>query len=659
MPKSIWKYRFFLTLTCCFILHSGYSQKITIHSPDSHFKFILSYKDSLMYRVYYKGHEIIHPSPIALELSDRILGIRPQLLNKHSRRVDEQITPLYGKNKTLTEQYNELRLDFKGDYALIIRAYNEGVAYRFVSNIDSEIIIKNEKAVFKVDKQSAALFPEALSLTVWEVSYTDYTSVSGIDDQKRAVTPVLFTTPNGIRTVIAESDVRDYPGMYLTKQKDYFQGTFAPYPDSVAMGSWCNFVAVVQTRKDYIARTSGKRKFPWRIIMATDDDKTLLNNELIYKLATPQLLTEVEWIKPGKATWEWWHDALLPEADLPSGMNNRNTALYKHYIDFAAENKLEYLMLDAGWSDLFDLTKINPQIDIQELVNYGKSKNVGVFLWCVAHTLLTHIDEYMKTLSDWGVAGIKVDFFDRDDQIAIQWYELIAKKAAEYKLMVNLHGCSKPTGLQRAYPNIVNYEAVRGAECSKWDLTANPQHHLTFPFIRMLGGSVDYTPGAMRNRSRQTFKPIDTGLPSSLGSRCHELAMFVIFDQYFAMLCDSPSEYRKYPDILRYLTNVPTVFDDTRILAARVGEYALIAKRKGENWYIGGMTDWRAREIEIDFSFLSSKKNYRAEIYKDGPDANIYADRYVFEDQAIDNHTKLKVKLASGGGVAIRVFPKE
>ena len=336
MPKNRLKYFIFLFLSCCLISHQGYTQKKTISSPDSRFKFILSYKDSLTYRVTYKGHEIIQNSPIALELSDRVLGITPRLKHSQIRQVNQQITPLYGKNKTLSERYHELRLDFEGDYALIIRAYDEGVAYRFVTDIDSEVIVKNEKAIFRIDEQSGVVFPEALSLSVWEVSYIDYASSSGIADQKRAITPVLFTHPAGIRTVIAESDVRDYPGMYLTKNKGHFQGTFAAYPDSVAMGSWCNFVAVVQTRQNYIARTSGKREFPWRIIMATDDDKTLLNNELVYKLATPQRITDTDWIKPGKAAWEWWHDAMLPGSDLPSGMNNRNTALYKHYIDFAA-----------------------------------------------------------------------------------------------------------------------------------------------------------------------------------------------------------------------------------------------------------------------------------------------------------------------------------
>lgn len=659
MKKIILLRLLFVCIACVCATQNSFGKNETVKSPDSRLKLVLSCDDSISYSVYYKGKLLIRPSVIGLELNDRFLGQNPRIQQLSHRSVNDIITPLYGKNKTLSDRYNEIQIDFEGNYSLIVRAYNEGVAYRFVTHIDSDIIVKNEKANFQIAGDPSAMFPEALSLTVWEVSYIDYASTQAINDQKRAITPALFSYPGGIRTVIAESDVRDYPGMYLTKTGNHFEGTFAQYPDSTAMGSWCNFVAVVQRRADFIAKTGGNRKFPWRIIMATDDDKTLLNNELIYKLATPQQITDASWIKPGKAAWEWWHDAMLPGAEIPSGMDNRNTALYKYYIDFAAENHLEYLMLDAGWSNLFDLTQVNPKIDIQELVNYGKSKNVGLFLWCVAHTLVVNIDKYMQTLADWGVAGIKVDFFDRDDQEAMNWYELIARKAAQYKLMVNMHGCSKPTGMQRAYPNIVNYEAVRGAECSKWDLTANPRHHLTFPFIRMLGGSIDYTPGSMRNRSRQMFRPIDPGLPSSLGSRCHELAMFVIIDQYFAMLCDSPTEYRKYPDILRFLSDVPVTFDETKVLDAKVGEYALMAKRKGDKWYVGGMTDWTAREAIVDLSFLTPGETYIAEIYKDGQDANIYADQYVFETREVNSQTKVKANMASGGGVVLRIYPKK
>lgn len=644
----------FMLILCSW---SAYARQADVVSPDKRLRFRISCGDSLEYRVEYKGKPLIGRSCIGLDISQLPQGA-PVVLSTSRRSVNGTIRPLYGKTERLSDRYNELRIDFAGGWALLVRAYDEGVAYRFVTELPGRIVVRGESANFNIPDDPGVLFPETAALTAWELAYVDYQNLSAVEERTQAITPVLLSRKDGVRTVIAEADVRDYPGMYLVKTGRGLHSAFAAYPDSVAMGSWGNFVSVVRSRKEHIAETSGRREFPWRVIMATDDDRTLLTNELIYKLASPQAPGDFSWVRPGKAAWEWWHDAMLPGASVPSGMNNRNTALYKHYIDFAAENNLEYLMIDAGWSDIFNLSKVNPQVDIKELMRYAKQKDVGVFLWCVAHTLVSDPDRYMRLLSEWGVAGLKVDFFDRDDQIAMQWYEELARKAAEYKLLLNYHGCSKPTGMQRLYPNIVNFEAVRGAECSKWDLTANPEHHLTFPFTRMLGGSVDYTPGALRNRSRQTFKPVDPGLPMAQGTRCHELAMFVVFDQYLAMLCDLPAEYRKYPDLLGFLAAVPVVFDQTEVLSARVGDYAVMAKRRGDEWFVGGMTDWTARSSEIDFSFLRPGVTYAAEIFRDGTDANLYADRYECERRTITSTDKLTLRMAAGGGFAIRLTPQ-
>lgn len=645
-----------IILVCILFLTSCRKENIEVVSPGSKLRVVIETKDSLSYKVLFKEKEIIKPSVIGLNVEGKILGVNPKIRTINSRSVNETIEPLYGKFKSLSDNYNETRIDFEGDYSLIIRAYNEGVAYRFITNLGEKIIVNNEIVNVNIANDPAVIFQETANYTSWELMHIDYNSVSAIADGKRSITPVLFTMPDNVKVVIAESDVRDYPGMYLEKKGSGFKGDFAQYPDSTALGSW-GFVSVVQRTRDYIAETNGDREFPWRVIIATDDDKDLLTNEVVYKLAPPQVLTDVSWIKPGKAAWEWWHDAMLPGADIPSGMANRNTALYKHYIDFAAENNLEYLMIDAGWSHIFDLSQVNPKVDIKEIINYGKSKNVGVFLWCVAMALTDKADEYLKMMHDWGAVGIKVDFFDRDDQLAMDWYETIARKAAENKLMVNFHGCSKPTGMQRMYPNIVNYEAVRGAECSKWDLTANPKHHVTFPFTRMLGGTLDYTPGAMRNCSPQLFKPLDPGLPFAQGTRCHELAMFVIYDQYLAMLCDSPSEYRKDANVMKFLSKVPVTFDNTVVLDAKVGEYALIAKQKGDDWYVGGMTDWTARTLTVDFSFLDKGKQYQVDIYKDGDDAGLWATHYTFETQSVNSDSKISIPLAQGGGLAMRIYP--
>lgn len=628
---------------------------IKISSPDSLFRAIINCNDSISYTILYKGKEIIKPSNIGLVIQKG--GKQINLFSKADKVSYDsrsgKIQPLYGKFKELDDAYNEVTIDFDS-YSLIFRAYNEGVAYRFITKMEGEIIVENEIVNFNFSDNPSVILPETENYTSWELMYIDYDSHTSINDNKRSISPILLERKDGINVVINESDVRNYPGMYLKKSNQGFTGDFAHYPDSVSLGSWGNFVSVVRSRKDYIVKVDGHNTFPWRIISATDDDRQLLTNELVYKLATPlQIEGDISWIKPGKVAWEWWHDAMLPDASIPSGMDNRNTELYKYYIDFAAEYGLEYLLIDAGWSNIFDLSATNEKVDIQWLIEYGKSKNVGIFLWSTSTALKNNADRFLKMVNDWGAVGLKVDFFDRDDQLEMKWYEELAAKAAKYRLMVNFHGCSKPTGLHRAYPNIITYEAVRGAECSKWDLTANPKHHVVFPFVRMMNGSIDYTPGSMRNASPQLFKPIDEGLPLSQGTRCHQLAMYVVYDQYLAMLCDSPDEYRKYPDIMEFLAAVPVSFDNTIVLDAKIGEYIVTAKEKDNKWFVGGMTNWEARDVVIDFSFLPEDENYTAFIYKDGENANLYAEQYVHEKIEVSSTDKINIKMAQGGGFAI------
>lgn len=622
-----------------------------IKSPDNQLAVKIRVNDSISYSVWIKNTQIVLPSAISMTLQDRVLGTGAVVKHIQQHKVRSELTPLYGKSSRLRDDYNELVIDFSNHYSLIFRAYDQGVAYRFVTDLSDSITVIKEKACFNLSGSPEVIFPETNVFTSWEVPYVKYNSLAAIEEGKRALSPTLFSyKQSGIKVVVAESDLIDYPGMYLQKHNGQIAGTWANYPSKVVMGSWGDFVSVVKERTDFIAKTNGKRTFPWRVIIATADDKDLLNNQLIYKLARPSKMTGTDWIKPGKATWEWWHDAILEGAPIPSGMGNRNTALYKYYIDFAAGSRLEYLMIDAGWSNNYDLRKVNPKVDIKELIRYGKSKNVGVFVWCVASTLIKDLEGNLDFLQSIGASGIKVDFFDRDDQLAIQWFEKIAAAAAKRHLMVDFHGCSKPTGLQRAYPNVVNYEAVRGAECSKWDLTANPDQHLLVPFIRMLAGPLDYTPGSMRNRSKETFKPVDPGLPSTQGTRCHELAMYVVFDQPFAMLCDAPTEYVKYPDLMSFLSAVPTVFDETKVLSGGLGEYAVIAKRKKDKWFVGAMTNWESRTVKLDFSFLPDNKTYTAEICSDAKDANENAEHYIFKKIQVTKATKIELPLAKGGG---------
>ncbi len=642
-----------LVLLLCSFIAKGQqkNEKLEVVSPDKKQTIRVQLKDKIYYSVSYNGSIIVEPSPISITIGDRVLGASPVLKKAVSSKHKDVIRLPYGQQNQLSDEYNELEINFEENYSVILRAYNDGVAYRFKTDIDSIVTVVSEEATFNLKGSFTVNFPESDVFTSWEVPYASYANIEAIAENKKAITPVLFTNAE-TSVLIAESDVLDYPGMYLAKSGTTMKGTWAKYPLKTQLGSWGNFVSVVKETGNFIAHTTGKRSFPWRVIIATRDDKTLLTNEIIYKLAKP-LAIDASWVRPGKATWEWWHDAIVEDAGIPSGMKNRNTELYKHYIDFAAANKIEFLMLDAGWSDIFDLSKVNQKNDIQELIRHGKSKGVDLFLWCVATTLIKDLDKNMELMASWGVAGLKVDFIDRDDQEAITWFEKIASAAAKKKLMVNFHGCSKPTGLERAYPNIVNYEAVRGAECSKWDLTANPDHHVTVLFSRMLAGPLDYTPGSMRNKTKDQFKPIDPGLPSTQGTRCHELSMYVLFDQPFAMLCDAPAEYRKYPDIMKYLSAVPTSFDETKVIAAKANQYAVVAKRKNNDWYVGAMTNWTSRKLTVDFSFLPKGKKLKAEVYSDGKDANTDASQYEYRSMVVDSTTKLDLDLANGGGAAI------
>lgn len=632
------------------------TKEYLVKSPNNKLKVNIAVGDAITYAVVLKDKTIIAPSAISMTLDRQTLGAFAKIKKTKSQSYRGELRPLYGQNAALNNDYNELTIDFSDNYSLIFRAYNEGLAYRFVTNIKDSIQVISEKATFNITGFPAAIVQETDNYTSWEGPYLRYSSTAEISEGKRATTPALFDYKDtGIKVVIAESDLFDYPGMYIQKQGNNYIGDWAKYPTKTEMGSWGNFIAVVKERAAFLAKTNGERHFPWRIIMATDDDKELLNNHLVGKLARPSVIKDTDWIKPGKAAWEWWHDAMLPGASIPSGMANRNTDLYNYYVDFAARNKLAYLMIDAGWSDNYDLTKVNPKLDVQGVIKRAKEKQVGVFLWCVGSTLLKDLNANLDFLRTIGAAGIKVDFFDRDDQQAIQWLELIAKEAAKRKLMVNFHGCSKPTGLEKTYPNIVNYEAVRGAESDKWDYTINPDHHLIIPFLRMLAGPFDYTPGAMRNKTKADFKPIDSGLPSGQGTRCHELAMFVIYDQPFAMLADSPTEYEQSPETMRFLSAVPTVVDETKVLDAKLAEYAVMAKRKGDKWFVGAMTNWIERDLKLDFGFLEPGVNYTAQVYTDAKDANINATHFDLKTITVDNNTKMDLKLSPGGGAVIMI----
>lgn len=628
-----------------------------VASPDRNFKITLHVDNGTQYEVICGQTQLISSSTIGMNLQDGTVVGKGTIKSVERNYVDNVLPVFIGKNKTLLERYNELIVHYNENYDLIVRAYNEGVAYRFVTAFSTNIIVKSEDAIFNFAGNPKVYFPEATTLDHWEKAYTLYNSVNDLTSNQFAVTPILFSYPNTTyKVAITEADNSDYPGLYIQSNgTNSMKGMWANYPDSVSdpTNVYSNHAPV--TRFNYIANTIGTRSFPWRVIIVSNDDKSLLNNELVYMLATPLKLADVSWIVPGKSSWEWWHKAMLT-ADgsansalgIPANGNaNLGLTLYKYYVDFAAANHIEYMTLDAGWSESY----------ISSLCAYAKSKNVKIMVWTWASNAL----ETPNLIAKWkrfGISGVKIDFFQRNDQIAMNWGTRLAQDLANQKMVGIFHGCPVPTGLNRAYPNILNFEAILGEEEDFWRRGSSPDYHVSFPFMRSLVGPEDYTPGSMRNKTERQFYPIDqpNTVPSSQGTRAHELSMYVIFDQWLGFLSDAPTEYVKYPDILDFLSKVPTVWDKTVPLDAKLGEYILTAKQKGTDWYVGGMSSWIARDIQVDFSFLKPDVQYKATILRDDDTSGDYPTRYVSEQIDVTSNTKLTFKMAKGGGFVIRLI---
>lgn len=624
------------------------AQEYTVTSPNGLLKINVHVGTDVNYDVVLRSEQLVAPSPISLALSNGISpGKNGTVQSTSTRSVNETITRPYGKSPTVTDHFNELTVNFTAQYALIFRAYDEGVAYRFVTSMTSDVNVQSEEASFNFTSVPSVVFPEAdPQMRSWERAYSTYTSLADIATSKFSVTPTLFSyEQTGIRLVVAEADLFDYPGMYLERNgSNGVKGKWAQYPKTVSDPDDVYAYHRVLTREDYLAKTKGTRTYPWRVVIVSEKDVDLLNNELIFKLATPSVISNTSWIKPGKSAWEWWHDAILETTLFPSGLNNLSLQLYKFYIDFAAENKLEYITMDAGWNMSY----------ATQVCQYAASKNVKVIVWDFINLPVVN-PARLAQFKTMGAAGVKIDLIERDDQVAINWFEQLAKACAEQELIVLFHGCGKPTGLQRTYPNILNMEAVRGAECAKWDDTPNPDYHLQFPFIRMLAGPLDYTPGSMRNVHRSQFTPIPTGIPNTMGTRSHELAMYVIFDQPLGYLCDSPTEYRKYSNVTRFLSAVPTTWDKTIPLEARLGEYAVVARQRGDEWYVGAMTNHEGRNIEVDFAFLPDGVERMAEILRDNDQSDTNAKAYTQEVVTVNNQRKLNFRLSPEGGLVIRI----
>ncbi len=628
------------------ITNAQQNKTYKLSSPDTLIKVNISIKNDITFSVKVGKQTILKPSKISMKTNFGELGKNPKVAHINQQSVDRIIVPVVKeKFDEIADKYNQLTILFDNHYSLIFRAYNNGVAYRFSTNFDKPIKIISEKANFSFPQNSNVYFPEEESFFSHNERLYKYMLLDTLHAGRLASLPLLVETKSA-KILIAESALKDYPGMWiLSGGSSSLNATFPKYAleDKLKPNSDRN--VPITKSANYIAKTKGNRSFPWRILAIAKEDKELITNQLVYQLADEQQIKDASWIKPGKVAWDWWNALNIYGVDFKSGVN---TETYKYYIDFASKFGLEYIILDEGWYKLGNLLDVVPEIDMEEIISYGKKKNVGIILWVIWKTLDDQLEEALNQFEKWGVKGIKVDFMQRDDQAIVNYYWKIANEAAKRKMLVDFHGAYKPSGLRRAYPNVITREGVKGAENNKWSEDITPTHNLIIPFIRMAVGPMDYTPGAMLNAQPKDFR-IVWNRPMSMGTRAHQVAMYVVYESPLQMLADNPSNYLHEMETTEFISKIPTVWDDTKVLEAKVGKCLVIARKNGSNWYIGAMTNETAREFTIDFRFLGVGK-YSANIFKDGVNADRYAGDYKTETKTISKNDSLKIKLAPGGG---------
>jgi len=648
------KRNFLFALLCLFAAFNLSAKDYKVISPDGRIAVTVSVAADLTWSATCNNLETIVSANAGLVLNDgRTLGKSETVKKAVTGKSDNIIEPVVAyKRAVIEDKYNSLLLTFKSGAAVRFRVYNDGVAYRFETSLKNDLIIKDEIANFSFPAGSSAWYPLEESFMSHNERIFAFSSLDTIADRHLASLPALFRTSSGINVLVSESDFEDYPGLWIRGAgSGRLRGVHPGYPETEKLNRDRDMF--VTKTKDYIASTKGTRTFPWRVFIIADNDGKLVESDLVYRLGSPNRLADSKWIKPGKVAWDWWNASNIYGVDFRAGINNDT---YKYYIDFASRNGLEYIILDEGWYKPGTVLESIPEIDIPELCRYAESKKVGVILWVVWKTFLDKIDEAVALYEKWGVKGVKVDFMQRDDQKMVNFYYEAARKTAEHHLLIDFHGSYKPDGLNRTYPNALTREGVRGMENDKWERTITPEHDVTLPFTRMVAGPMDFTPGAMINMDRENFNPQFTR-PASQGTRVHQMSMYVIYESPLQMLSDSPSNYMKEQECTDFIAKVPVVWDDIKVLAAKTGDYLLLARRTGREWYIGGMTDWNARDFELDLSFLPAGE-YTMEIFQDGINADRHAQDYKHIKTNVRTEDKMTIHLAPGGGWVARLSPR-
>ncbi|MFV0419561.1 MAG: glycoside hydrolase family 97 protein [Dysgonomonas sp.] len=638
-----------------FLLLSGLSgahaqKKIELLSPNSGIKATITISDKIYYDISYNDEVLLKDNYLQLNLAGEILGQNPKLSSQKKNTVNEALTPVVPlKYSQVKNDYNSLLLIFKGDYSVEFRAFDDGIAYRFITNKKTDLEVLGEDFVLNFPSEYLLHMQQQGGFkTAYEEPYTHVESKDWKSSDKMSVLPVLIDTKKQYKILISESDLSDYPCMFLKGNGN--NGVTSLFPKvPLEFGEDGDRSQKILIEADYIAKTTGKRNFPWRYFVITKDDKQFLENTMTYKLATKSQIQDVSWIKPGQVSWEWWNDASPygPDVNFVSGYN---LDTYKYYIDFASKYGIEYIIMDEGWAkSTRDPYTPNPKVDVHELIRYGKEKNVGIILWLTWLVVENNFDVF-KTFQEWGVKGVKIDFMDRSDQWMVNYYERVAKEAAKYNILVDFHGSFKPAGLEYKYPNVISYEGVRGMEQMGG---CYPDNSVFFPFMRNAVGPMDYTPGAMISMQPNVYcgnRPNS----ASIGTRAYQLALFVIFESGLQMLADNPTLYYRNADCTEFITQVPTTWDETVPLEAKAGEYAVVAKRKGDKWFIGGMTNNKeqTREFEVSLDFLNASKSYKMTSFEDGINAGRQAMDYRRKESSVKQGDKIKIKMVRNGGFA-------
>lgn len=651
-----------VAMFCSVMSSLAADKKQCVTSPDGHITATVAMNaaDGLTLSISLDGTTLLEPSPIGLTLADgTVIGTR--IGKVLTGKVDETVEAPFYRQKEVTYQANQKAFILNNNFNLIVRASNEGVAYRFVCSTKPKCgIIKNETATYKFAKDFPVWFPYVNSSTKenpfacsFENTYTECALSEA--NERPAFLPT--TVDCGVAKVtLLESDLEAYPGMMVTASAATLSGIWAPYPKTMDYHPY-RHMTYVKEGEDFIAKFDKARAFPWRAFAITTSDTQMPVNNLVFALATPNRIGDISWIKPGKVAWDWWNNWNVKGVDFKSGVNMDT---YKYYVDFAAANGIEYVVLDEGWYNTAsgDLLDIVPAIDLPALVKYANGKGVDIVLWMVFNCIDENLETVCKTYAEMGIKGFKIDFLDRNDQTAVEMAYRITECAAKNHIFVDYHGFWKPTGMSRTYPNLLNYEGVYGLEQCKWqeETADHPRYDVTIPYIRMMAGYMDYTPGAMRNRGKGYWHASNS-YPASMGTRCHQAGMYVVYDAPFEMLCDAPTMYEAEPEYTKFLTSIPTVFDETIVPAGQMGEYIVTARRSGDNWYVGGMTNWTGRTVKVSTSFLPAGE-YKVEWMMDGINANRNAEDYQSGSATFSTSNipaTVDITMANGGGFVAKL----